>query len=55
MEEIKRGQIWRHPQGYHLKVVAYDDTSRKWLMKVCGQCYHFYALPATIRAWTKIK
>lgn len=49
--EIKIGQIWRHPLGYQLKVANYDDTSDKWLMKVCGQNYHFYAKPQTILTW----
>lgn len=49
--EIKIGQIWCHPLGYQLKVANYDNTSGKWLMKVCGQNYHFYAKPQTILTW----
>ena len=48
---IKIGQIWKHPYGYILKVANYDDTSGKWLMKVCGQNYYFYARPQTILTW----
>ena len=48
---IKIGQIWKHPYGYILKVANYDDTSGKWLMKVCGQSYYFYAKPQTILTW----
>lgn len=49
--KIKTGQTWRHPLGYILKVVNYDDTSGKWLMKVCGQDYHLYAKAETILTW----
>lgn len=49
--EIKIGQVWKHPYGYILKVANYDDTSGKWLMKVCGQSYYFYAKPQTILTW----
>ena len=49
--EIKIGQVWKHPYGYNLKVANYDDTSGKWLMKVCGQNYYFYAKPQTILTW----
>lgn len=49
--EIKIGQIRRHPYGYLLKVANYDNTSGKWLMQVCGQCYYFYAKPQTILTW----
>ena len=48
---IKIGQIWKHPYGYILKVANYDDTSGKYLMKVCGQNYYFYAKPQTISTW----
>lgn len=48
---IKIGQIWKHPYGYILKVANYDDTSGKWLMRVCGQNYYFYAKPQTILTW----
>lgn len=50
--EIKIGQIWKHqPYGYILKVVDYDKTSGKWLMKICGQNCYFYAKPQTILTW----
>lgn len=49
--EIKIGQIRKHPYGYILKVANYDDTSGKWLMKVCGQHYYFYAKAQTILTW----
>ena len=49
--EIKIGQIRKHPYGYILKVTYYDDTSGKWLMKVCGQHYYFYAKTQTILTW----
>lgn len=49
--EIKIGQIRKHPYGYILKVTNYDDTSGKWLMKVCGQHYYFYAKTQTILTW----
>ena len=34
-----------------VKVANYDDTSGKWLMKVCGQHYYFYAKTQTILTW----
>jgi len=49
--KIKIGQVWKHPYGYILKVANYDDTSGKYLMKVCGQNYYFYAKPQTILTW----
>lgn len=49
--EIKIGQIWRHPGKYILKVVNYNESSKKWLMKVCGQNFYFYAKPQTIFTW----
>ena len=50
--EIKIGQIWKHqPYGYILKVLDYDETSGKWLMKICGQNCYFYAKPQTILTW----
>lgn len=48
---IKIGQIYKHPYGYTLKVANYDDTSGKWLMRICGQRYYFYAKPQTILTW----
>ena len=48
---IKIGQVWKHPYGYILKVANYDDTSGKYLMKICGQNYYFYARPQTILTW----
>ena len=53
--EIKIGQIWKHPCGYIVKVANYDDTSGKWLMKIRGQCYYFYAKPKTILTWQLLK
>lgn len=50
--EIKIGQIWKQfPYGYILKVADYDETSRKWLMKICGQNCYFYAKSQTILTW----
>ena len=50
--EIKIGQVWKQlPYDYILKVVDYDETSGKWLMKICGQNCYFYAKPQTILAW----
>lgn len=50
--EIKIGQIWKQfPYGYILKVADYDETSGKWLMKICGQNCYFYAKPQTILTW----
>ena len=50
--EIKIGQVWKQlPYGYILKVADYDETSGKWLMKVCGQNCYFYAKPQTILTW----
>ena len=50
--EIKIGQVWKQlPYGYILKVADYNETSGKWLMKVCGQNYYFYAKPQTILTW----
>ena len=50
--EIKIGQVWKQlPSGYILKVADYNETSGKWLMKVCGQSYYFYAKPQTILTW----
>ena len=50
--EIKIGQVWKHqPYGYILKVVDYDETSGKWLMKICGQNCYFYTKPQTILTW----
>ena len=48
---IKIGQIWKHPRGYIVKVANYDDTSGKWIMKVWGQNYYFYASTQTILTW----
>lgn len=49
--KIKMGQIWKDTHGYLFKVANYDDTSGKWLMKVCGQNYYFYAKPQTFLTW----
>lgn len=49
--KIKIGQVWKHPYGYVVKVENYDDTSGKYLMKICGQNYYFYARPQTILTW----
>lgn len=48
---MKIGQVWKHPYGYIVKVENYDDTSGKYLMKICGQNYYFYARPQTILTW----
>ena len=48
---IKIGQVWKHPYGYILKVANYDSTNGKYLMKICGQNYYFYARPQTILTW----
>lgn len=49
--KIKIGQIWRLPRGYAVKVANYDDTSGKWIVKVCGQDYYFYASTQRILTW----
>ncbi len=50
--KIKIGQVWKQlPYGYILKVVDYDETSGKWLMKICGQNCYFYAKSQTILTW----
>ena len=49
--KIKIGQVWKHSYGYILKVVNYDDTNGKYLMKICGQNYYFYGRPQTILTW----
>ena len=50
--EIKIGQVWKQlPYGHILKVADYDETNEKWLMKVCGQNYYFYAKSQTILTW----
>ena len=50
--EIKIGQVWKQlPYGHILKVADYNETNEKWLMKVCGQNYYFYAKPQTILTW----
>ena len=49
--KIKVGQIWKHLYGYIFKVVNYDNTSEKWLIKVCDKNYYFYAKSQTILTW----
>ena len=50
--KIKIGQIRKQsPSGYILKVVDYDSINEKWLMKVCGQNYYFYAKSQVILTW----
>ena len=49
--KIKIGQAWKHPHRYILKVVDYDDITGKWLMKVSGQDYYFYAKAEIILTW----
>ena len=50
--KIKIGQIRKQsPSGYILKVVDYDSINEKWLMKVCGQSYYFYAKSQVILTW----
>ena len=49
--KIKIGQTQKLPHGYLVKVTNYDDTSGKWIIKVCGQDYYFYAKAQTILTW----
>ena len=49
--KVKIGQIWKLPRGYAVKVANYDDTSGKWIVKVCGQDYYFYASTQRILTW----